>query len=479
MPICPNCKTEGPSLLEPCPTDDGFFLVDEDEFAAHSGDRFLGREIANRFVVHSVLGRGSMGRVYRALQTGVDRDVALKLFESESILERSLGRSITDRELEDAQARFIQEARVLGKISHPNCVTVYDFGVGAKGKFMYMAMEYVAGVSLREAVNRKLKFPAIVEIARQVLYALREAHSLSIVHRDLKPENIILSYRFSSNEHVVKVLDFGIAKLLQGDFQARTSAGALFGTPAYMSPEQCRGEVDNIGPPVDVYAFGCMLYEMISGRLPYVAPVPQQMVRMHQKAPVPDLEPRSSIDLPSGLDEFVRTCLAKDPADRYADAPEALAALETILGSPTSSGLLTLDTRNLGSMADAIRDRSQRGHRPRSSVSVPDDHIAGGELDPVGRFGETPPSGAYDTGEKSDEFSEMMSLKDTQPPNPDFSIGIGDEATDAANDSSNSKQRSEKSGPSAQTLLVVAAVITVTAVAVLIFYFIYSSMMVQ
>ncbi|MGM0558937.1 MAG: serine/threonine protein kinase [Myxococcota bacterium] len=479
MPICPNCKTEGPTLLEPCPTNDGFYLVEEDVFAAHSGDRFLGREIANRFVVHSVLGRGSMGRVYRALQTGVDRDVALKLFESESILERSLGRSITDRELEDAQARFIQEARVLGKISHPNCVTVYDFGVGAKGKFMYMAMEYVAGVSLREAVNRKLKFPAIVEIARQVLYALRESHSLNIVHRDLKPENIILSYRFSSNEHVVKVLDFGIAKLLQGDMEARTSAGALFGTPAYMSPEQCRGEVESIGPAVDVYAFGCMLFEMVSGRLPFVAPMPQQMVRLHKEAPVPDLEPRRSIDLPSGFNEFVRTCLAKKPEDRYANAPEALAALETILGSPANSGLLTLDTRNLGSMADAIRDRSQRGHRPRSSVSVPDDHIAGGELDPVGRFGATPPSGAYDTGEKSDEFSELMSLKDTQPPSRDFNVGLGDEATDAGNDNAGLLRRDGSSPISRQTMLVVAAVLTVTAVAVLVFYFIYRSMMVQ
>lgn len=477
MAICPNCKTEGPKALEPCPTNDGFFLVEDQEFASHSGDRFLGRQIANRFLVHSVLGRGSMGRVYRALQTGVDRDVALKLFESETILERSLGRSITERELEDAQARFIQEARVLGKISHPNCVTVYDFGVGAKGRFMYMAMEYVAGVSLREAVNRKLKFPAITEIARQVLYALREAHSLGIVHRDLKPENIILSYRFSSDEHVVKVLDFGIAKLLQGDFEGRTSAGALFGTPAYMSPEQCRGDVENIGPPVDVYAFGCMLYEMICGRLPFVAPVPQQMVKLHQDAPIPALEPRSSIEVPGGLEEFVHRCLSKDPEDRYADAAEALVALESILGSPAGSGLLTLDTRNLGSMADAIRDRSRRGHRPRSSVSVPDDHIAGGELDPVGRFGETPPSGTFDTGEKSDEFSEMMSLKDTKPPAEHS--GLGGEPTDASNDLPGGSRSDRVSSVDSQTLLVVAAVVTVTAVAILVFYFIYSSMMVQ
>jgi serine/threonine-protein kinase len=477
MPICPNCKTEGPSVLDPCPTGDGFYLVRDDEFAAHSGDRFLGREIAHRFVVHAVLGRGSMGRVYRALQTGVDRDVALKLFESESILERSLGRSITDRELEDAQARFIQEARVLGKISHPNCVTVYDFGVGARGKFMYMAMEYVAGVSLREAVNRKLKFPAVIEIARQVLYALREAHSLSIVHRDLKPENIILSYRFSSDEHVVKVLDFGIAKLLQGDYEARTNAGALFGTPAYMSPEQCRGDVEKIGPAVDVYAFGCMLYEMLCGRLPFVAPVPQQMVRLHQEAPLPDLEPRSSIDVPSGLNEFVKQCLAKQPGDRFADAAETLVALESILGSPAGSGLLTLDTQNLGSMAEAIRDRSKRGHRPRSSVTVPDDHIAGGDLDPVGKFAETPPSGAYDTGEKSDEFSEMMSLKDTQPPA--GGEGLGGEPTESSNDLPGGDEGGDDVSVNPQTLLVVAAVITVTAVAILVFYFIYNSMVVQ
>ena len=475
MPICPNCKTEGPEALEPCPTGDGFFLIDDEEFSAHAQDRFLGRAIADRFIVQSVLGRGSMGRVYRAHQMGVDRDVALKLFESETILERTLGRSITNRELEDAQTRFVQEARVLGKISHPNCVTVYDFGVGAEGRFMYMAMEYVAGVSLREAIRRKLIFPAIVEIAHQVLFALREAHSLGIVHRDLKPENIILSYRFASEEHVVKVLDFGIAKLLRGGLGTNTRAGALFGTPAYMSPEQCRGEVDTIGPPVDVYAFGCMLYEMICGRLPYFAPVPQQLVEMHKKSPVPPLEPRKSIDLPEGMDEFISRCLAKDPEERFSNAAETLSALDSILESSPGSGLLSLDTGNLGSVADAIRDRSREGMRPRASVSVPDDHIAGGELDPVGRLGPTPTSGSDAAVEKSAEFTQMQSLKDTQPPSGDA------EDVDESRPEDGEPVRRAPQQPTfwsrPQTWLVLLAVMIVTMAAVLVFYFIFQSMM--
>src|SRR5699024_6758028 len=111
------------------------------------------------------------------------RDVALKIFRAETLVQHALGRRGSVQEREAAQARFVQEARVLGKLSHPNCVTVYDFGMGADEQFLYMAMEFVGGVSLRKAINRGIKFDAITKIIRQILYALREAHSLGIVHR--------------------------------------------------------------------------------------------------------------------------------------------------------------------------------------------------------------------------------------------------------------------------------------------------------
>lgn len=388
MAICPHCKTTGDEPLGPCPGEDGYYLIDEAEFASNGDDPMLGRRIAGRFIISAVLGRGSMGKVYKAHQHQVDRDVALKVYRAETLMQHTLGRSGSVHERELARARFIQEAKVLGRLSHPNCVTVYDFGMGEGDDFMYMAMEFVAGISLRKAINRGLKFDAIVEITRQILLALREAHSLGIVHRDLKPENIVLSYRFNTGEHVVKVLDFGIAKLLQSEEEQLTRAGALFGTPAYMSPEQCRGEVHTIGPQVDIYALGCVLYEMVCGQLPYVSRFPQQMVRLHQEAEIPPLMPRRGVEVPAGLEGFVQTCLAKDRNDRFADADAAIKAFDRLLdahirqsGELHQSEVLAYDSITRAALS---RSGVARGAR---TVIVPEDHVSGEILDPIGRSG--------------------------------------------------------------------------------------------
>ena len=368
MAICPNCKTRVDETFAPCPSGDGFFAIEEAEHASHPDDRLLGRRIGERFIVAAILGSGSMGYVYKAYQAQVDRMVALKVFHAEKVEGTLMGQRTANSSGRGGQDRFAQEARVLAKLSHPNCVTLYDFGVSDDDRFLYIAMEHVAGVSLRKAVRRGLKVDAILEIVRQILMALREAHSLDIVHRDLKPENIILSYRRSSDEQIVKVLDFGIAKLLQQDPEsARTAVGLLFGTPAYMSPEQCRGESD-IGPATDIYALGCMLYELVCGKLPYVSKSPQEMVRMHQLEPIPDLEPRVGLKVPAGLETFVRTCMAKTPQDRYADAHAALVAFESLAGK--SSG-------------QALRVSAPEGGARRGRVMVPGDRIIGNNVDPT------------------------------------------------------------------------------------------------
>lgn len=387
MAVCPHCETKSETLLAKCPSGDGFYLVDDAVYASDKDDPMLGRCIAGRFIISSILGRGSMGTVYRARQEQVDRDVAIKIFRSETLLQNALGRSGSLQEREAAQARFVQEARVLGKLSHPNCVTVYDFGMGADGEFMYMAMEYVAGLSLHKAIHRGLKFDAIVEITRQILAALREAHTLGIVHRDLKPENIVLSYRFHTGEQIVKVLDFGIAKLLQNDEDQLTRAGALFGTPAYMSPEQCRGELGGIGPQVDIYALGCILCEMLCGQLPYVTHIPQQMVRLHQVAPIPALNLRRKFEVPPGLQGFVQTCLAKDRNDRFSDADAAIAAFEKVMEGvgPTETGLLELTATDSGVRARPGISRGARG------VVLPGNHVGGHALNPVGNAGAVEP----------------------------------------------------------------------------------------
>lgn len=358
MAICPHCQAEGPKEYEPCPTGDGYFLVSERDYHSHTGDSWLGRMIGGRFVIASVLGQGAMGEVYKAYQEQVDRMVAIKLFD----IRKVDGKGRSSRE------RFVQEARVLAKLSHPNCVTLYDFGFDEERNFLYIAMEYVGGISLRRAVRRGLKVDAVIEIVRQVLLALREAHGLNIVHRDLKPENIMLSYRRTSDEQIVKVLDFGIAKLLHGEQVARTMAGLLFGTPAYMSPEQCRGETD-VTPATDIYALGCMAFEMLTGHLPFAAEFPQEMVRLHQEAPVPELRPRIRQKLPPGLEGFVYQCMAKAPEDRFDNAAKALAAFEMVVG----------DARDVTLTGLMRRDESFN-----RQVSVPDHRVSGAKLDPIG-----------------------------------------------------------------------------------------------
>ncbi len=371
MAICPHCQTIEKEFLAPCPTGDGYFCIDEKAFHTHSGDPLLGRHIAGRFIVVGVAGHGSMGYVYKAIQGQVDRTVALKVFRPE-YLSSSNGQADRDgRAL--AQQRFVQEARVLGRLSHPNCVTLYDFGVSEQGDFLYIAMEYVGGVSMRKAVRRGLKLKPILEITRQVLLALSEAHALNIVHRDLKPENIMLAYRASTDEQVVKVLDFGIAKLLgQNNDGIGTTTGLLFGTPAYMSPEQCRGDVESIGAATDIYALGCMLYEMISGNLPYPSQFAQEMMRMHQDSPIPPLGARQGIEVPVALELFVRKCMAKRSEDRYPNAKIALRAFEEAIGNPDSAS------------AGRVGYRSESYETGNRKVLVPQNRISGTDANPFG-----------------------------------------------------------------------------------------------
>ncbi len=353
MPICPHCGKGGETLFAPCVEGDGYYLIDEKDWKEAPSDRWLGRRLGDRFVISSIIGEGSMGYVYKAFQEQVERMVAIKIFEVGA-----------DGQSEGSRQRFIQEARVLARVSHPNCVTLYDFGYEKEGQFLYIAMEYVGGISLRRAIRRGLKMDAILEILRQVLMALREAHALEIVHRDLKPENIILSYRKTSDEQIVKVLDFGIAKLLHQGQAQKTRVGLLFGTPAYMSPEQCQGRLD-ITPASDLYSLGCMAYEMVCGRLPFVSERPQEMVRMQIEAPIPPLEPRPKVEVPAGFEEFVRTCMAKDPGERYANASIALGVFDGIRGATSQL--------SVGPMEEV-----------RRRVTVPKNRVSGVELDPVG-----------------------------------------------------------------------------------------------
>lgn len=459
MAICPHCQTIEQEFLTPCPTGDGYFCVEEKEFQAHSDDPLLGQQIAGRFIVVGVAGHGSMGYVYRAIQGQVDRPVALKIFRPD-YLNSANGQAGRDgRAL--AQQRFEQEARVLGRLSHPNCVTLYDFGVSEHGDFLYIAMEYVGGVSMRKAVRRGLKLKPILEITRQVLLALSEAHALDIVHRDLKPENIMLAYRASTDEQVVKVLDFGIAKLLGQNTDAYgTSTGLLFGTPAYMSPEQCRGDIDAIGPASDIYALGCMLYEMLSGHLPYPSNVAQEMVRMHQDSPIPPLSARPGVEVPAALESFVRKCMAKQPEQRYPNAKFALRAFEEAVDITEAAP---------GSRPGARGELYDTGNRkvvvPRNRILGTDEHPFAGNEDSAALTGQASNSPSASFQRPDPVLLAQQSAVATVYGQELAAVNL----TPASTSIKNAQNRAERS----RTVLLMAALMGVALLCVLVFYYIY------
>jgi predicted ATPase len=252
------------------------------------------------------IGEGGMGEVYRAFDTRLNRPVALKLL-----------RAARD-ERPGAAARFLREARAASALNHPNIVIVHEIGEDEAGS-PYIVQELVEGATLRSMLGQPLALPRIADIGGQIARALAAAHAAGIVHRDIKPENIMIRA-----DGFVKVLDFGIARQTPLDASEVTSAqtteaalptapGTLLGTPAYMSPEQVRGEA--IGPPVDVFALGVVLYEMATGRRPFAAQTPMGIIAaVVSEQPVPPSRVQPAVS--AVLDELVLRMLDKDPARR-------------------------------------------------------------------------------------------------------------------------------------------------------------------
>ena len=273
--------------------------------ASESG--FIGRQVAGRYRILAKLGEGGMGAVYRAEQISLKRTVALKVLKPELSAEPGLVR------------RFNAEAELAAKLNHPNTVTLYDFGQDVDGS-LFIAMEFLEGRSLRELLMKEGPLPPAraLAIIDQVCASLSDAHGRGIVHRDLKPDNVML-VQIGKRSDVVRVLDFGIAKLRdeQGDITAMpmTRAGDLLGTPQYMAPEQIRGE--KIDARTDVYALGAMLYEMVTGRLPFEGPSLMAILSKHlTELPVPPHARRPDLGIPLPLSQIVMEALQKDPAAR-------------------------------------------------------------------------------------------------------------------------------------------------------------------
>ena len=262
-------------------------------------DLAQGDVIADRFEIVSKLAEGGMGKVYVAIQRPIGRQVALK------VLRRELA---TD---EAAVKRFFREAVAASKLHHPNTITIIDYGEGEHNT-LFIAMELLDGESLHELLERESSLPLqrAVNITAQIARSLSEAHKKGVIHRDLKPENIFIS-SVEGETDLVKVLDFGIAKLLLGDATTRiTRAGYVCGTPEYMSPEQARGE--ELDGTSDLYALGILLWEMLAGSVPYEAPTPLGTVLKHQNEAIPPMPG----DTPDSVKHFLREALAKSRGER-------------------------------------------------------------------------------------------------------------------------------------------------------------------
>jgi len=270
--------------------------------------------LEGRYAIERELGRGGMATVYLARDLRHGRTVAIKLLQPE------ITTSLTAE-------RFLREIQITAKLQHPNILGLFDSG--AEDGLCYYVMPHVEGESLRDRLlwEKQLAVDVAVEVAIEVCSALAYAHSRGVVHRDIKPENIL----FSAGHAIVA--DFGIARAVSEGQRSITAVGIPLGTPPYMSPEQAQG-LDNIDHRSDLYALGCMLFEMVAGRPPFVGVSIGKVIQQHLQAPPPAVR-EFRPEVPATLDPILAKALVKNPAGRYQTAEEMLGALRLMAAAET------------------------------------------------------------------------------------------------------------------------------------------------
>ncbi|MEO8698552.1 MAG: protein kinase [Kofleriaceae bacterium] len=291
----------------------------------------IGTVLHDRWRILSALGRGGMGEVWLAEHLTSGRKEALKILMPQAALDPQF------------VSRFRREARAVNRLRHPNIVALYDFGQLPDLRF-YLAMEYASGPSVYELLRRDRQFelPLALHLLGQLAYAVHHAHSRGVVHRDLKPGNLIVTgaemegarpARDPGGDATLKVLDFGMAKIVESDnaeSQALSTGNMIWGTAKYMSPERVSGVGDD--PRIDLYAIGCIAFELIIGQPPFIGTSNDVLhAHMTQPPPIPSLR-RAGI--PPELDQVILRCLEKKPDHRYASAADLFAALRKVPGYP-------------------------------------------------------------------------------------------------------------------------------------------------
>jgi len=309
-------------------------------------DPFIGREILNgEFRILAKIGTGGMGSVYKANQTAMNRLVAVKILHPKLANRR------------DLVSRFRREAKAMSHLTHPNTVKVLLYGELEDGS-LYIIMEHLEGKNLNQTVRSEgpMPFDRALPILVQVCGALEEAHRTGIVHRDLKPENIFLCNQGGLRDFP-KVLDFGLAKVTEREMRPGsiilTQEGMVFGTPEFMSPEQAQGRT--LTPASDIYSLAVILYELLTGKLPFDARTPVEYLQLHVTAPpIPLNERVPGQSFPPGLTSVIARALSKKPEDRYRSAAELAAALKPLVST----------TRGLSSIIPVRSDRPAQASPP-------------------------------------------------------------------------------------------------------------------
>jgi len=296
-------------------------------------DPLIGRLINDRFKVVALVARGGMGKVYRAEQAPLGRTCALKVLNPKYAGDHD----------PEFHKRFFLEASIASKLTHPNTVTIFDYG-RTDDDIYYMAMEYLEGRTLHRGIREEGSFSdeRTAHVARQVCRSLREAHSLGVIHRDLKPANIFLVDH--ADEHdFVKVLDFGLVKNVENPGEDLTQAGLFMGSPKYMAPEQIKG--DKVDGRTDIYALGIIMYEMMVGKVPFDRPNSVHIMMAHVNEPPPPMRSiNPDIQVSQSTEELIFKCLEKDPDLRYPSMEYLLNSLKTVGGgamTATLSGVLS------------------------------------------------------------------------------------------------------------------------------------------